>query len=375
MRKVGIMSMQRIANNGSFLQAYALKMLIIELGNQVEFVDFHVEPPVISDESESANRYIRKIKKGMEVILCSAPFSHKLVFIDYKQKFHQKYMPLLGVTDEMSYTPELDVLVVGSDEVFNCIQKNTNVGYSLELFGKNHKANKLISYAASFGNTTMEKLKKYGKTEEIRDCLKGFDALSVRDKNSGNIVKELSSREVTYHLDPVLVYDYMRECTLIPRIETKERYLIVYAYFQRITPEESRWIKEYAKKKGLKVYALGGIQSCADRFINCSPFEILAYFNNAEEVITDTFHGCIFSIITGRRFTALIRKSVGGSYGNEEKLTDLLERLELDNRYTYDVKDSEQINRTKIDYNAVGQILDEQRQRAKEYLKEQLSNV
>lgn len=372
MSKVGIMSMQRIANYGSFLQAFALKTLIEEFGNQVEFVDYHVEAPIVPDDAEASNKVVRKIKKGTEVLRCHAPLSHKVSFIKYKQSFHQRYMPLLGIRDEMIYNPTLDTLVLGSDEVFNCIQKNTNVGYSLELFGKDHKAKRLISYAASFGNTTLDKLQQYGKTDEVGSYLKRFDALSVRDKNSGMIAKKLSGREVIYHLDPVLVYDYMHECDQIPKIEKQEKYLIVYAYSGRISEEESKWIKAYAKKKGLKVYAIGGLQSCADKFVDCSPFEVLAYFRNADEVITDTFHGSIFSIITERKFTTLVRKSVGNSYGNEEKLTDLLERLGLNSRITYDVKDAEKINLIEIDYSAVGQILAEQRRRTKEYLEEQL---
>ena len=47
-------------------------------------------------------------------------------------------------------------------------------------------------------------------------------------------------------------------------------------------------LSSYAKRKSLKVYAIGGVQKCADRFIDCSPFEVLAYFKGAEEVITDT---------------------------------------------------------------------------------------
>lgn len=372
MKKVGIMSMQRIANYGSFLQAFALKTLIEELGVQVEFVDYHVEAPVNVDDSKTSNNYIRKIKKGVEVLGYHAPIFHSLSFIKYKQDFQKKYMVLLGVTDELNYNPELDILIVGSDEVFNCIQKNTNVGYSLELFGKNHKARKLISYAASFGNTTLEKLKRYGKAEEVGRYLKKFDALSVRDENSGKIVKKLTGRIVEYHLDPVLAYDYIHECDKIPKTEKAEKYLIVYAYSGRISKEESKWIKAYAKKKGLKIYAIGGIQRCTDRFINCSPFEVLSYFRNAEEVITDTFHGSIFSIITERKFTTLVRKSVGNSYGNEEKLTDLLERLELCNRITFDIKDAEKINQVEIDYNKVGKVLTEQRRRTKEYLKEHI---
>lgn len=129
MKKVGIMSMQRIANYGSFLQAYALKQLIEELGCKVEFVDYHVGAPVITENADSKNKFVRKVEKGLETFRYQAPFAHKLSFIHYKQSFSQKYMPLLGITDEMNYNPTLDCLVIGSDEVFNCIQKNSNVGY------------------------------------------------------------------------------------------------------------------------------------------------------------------------------------------------------------------------------------------------------
>ena len=57
------MSMQRIANYGSFLQAYALKQLIEELGHKVEFVDYHVGAPVIAENADSKNKFVRKLKK------------------------------------------------------------------------------------------------------------------------------------------------------------------------------------------------------------------------------------------------------------------------------------------------------------------------
>lgn len=171
MRKVGIMSMQRIANYGSFLQAYALKQLIEELSCKVEFVDYHVGAPVITENADSKNKFVRKVEKGLETFQYQAPFAHKLSFIRYKQTFSKKYMPLLGITDEMNYNPTLDCLVIGSDEVFNCIQKNSNVGYSLELFGKDNHAKRLLTYAASFGNTTLEKLEKYKKADEVGVCM------------------------------------------------------------------------------------------------------------------------------------------------------------------------------------------------------------
>lgn len=372
MKKVGIMSMQRIANYGSFLQAYALKRMMEELGCEVEFVDYHVGTPVISEDVDSQNKFVRKLRKGIETLRYQAPLVHKLAFIRYKQSFSQKYMPLLGISNARNYNPSLDCLIIGSDEVFNCIQKNSNVGYSPELFGKDHHAKRLITYAASFGNTTLEKLEKYKKADEVGRLLKEFDAISVRDANSGAIVEQLTGKEPVYNLDPVLTYDYMNCCDQIPQIDTNEKYLILYAYAGRISNSEADWISQYAKKKNIKVYAIGGIQKCADRFIDCSPFEVLAYFNNAEEVITDTFHGSIFSVITHRPFTALIRKSVGNSYGNEEKLRDLLQRLHLTVRMTTRVEDVEKINAAYIDYPEVDNILEGQREIARKYLQKSL---
>lgn len=368
MKKVGIMSMQRIANYGSFLQAYALKQLLEKQDCKVEFVDYHVDEPVVTEHVDKRNKYMRKLEKGLEIFDSEAPFSHKMAFIQYKQLFSKKYMPLLNVSAAMNYNPQLDCLVIGSDEVFNCIQKNANVGYSLELFGKNSRADCLITYGASFGNTTLDKLRKYGKTDEIGSLLKKFDGISVRDDNSGKIVEALTGKRPVYHLDPVLIYDYMHWCQLIPQMEKAEEYLILYAYSGRISDREADWISAYAKKKNLKIYAIGGIQRCAHRFIDCSPFEVLSYFRNAKEVITDTFHGSIFSVITHRPFAALVRRSAGGSYGNEEKLTDLLLRLGLRDQAVYDIAQAGIALRQNIDYEKINHDLQGEREKAEVYL-------
>lgn len=372
MKKVGIMSMQRIANYGSFLQAYALKQMIEGLGCEVEFVDYHVGAPVVRENADSKNKLMRKLEKGLETFCYKAPFSQKAAYIRFKQSFQKKYMPLLGVMPTKNYNPEVDCLVIGSDEVFNCIQKNTNVGYSPELFGRDNKAKRLIAYAASFGNTTLEKLRKYDKADEIGGLLEKFDAISVRDENSEKIVEALTEKEPAANIDPVLAYDYMHCCNKIPQVKTTEKYLLLYAYSGRISDREADWIAGYAKRKALKVYALGGIQKCADRFVDCSPFEVLAYFQNAEEVITDTFHGSIFSVITHRSFTALVRKSVGNSYGNEEKLTDLLKRLELTSRMSTDIANVQTINAQAINYEKVEELLRQKRKEALQYLKENI---
>lgn len=370
MAKIGILSMQRIINYGSFLQAYGLKKLLEDLGHTVEFVDYRIEEPLIKNDEKKHNSLMYvKINKVLEALKYDAPFVHRIQYILHKKGFDNKYFSILGLKSEMNYTPELDVLVIGSDEVFNCIQKNTNVGYSLELFGKNNKSEKLISYAASFGNTTIDKLRKYNKDNEIGSLLKRFDAISVRDNNSGKIVENLTNRIPEYNLDPVLAYDYMNRCKEIPKLVSKEKYIILYAYAGRISSQEAEWIRNYARKRNLKIYSIGGAQKYADKFIDCSPFEVLSYFQNAEAVITDTFHGSIFSIITKRKFATIVRKSEGENYGNEEKLTDLLNRVKLSSQLTTDMNSIEMILDKEIDYNLVDEVLEKERVKTMDYLK------
>ena len=101
---------------------------------------------------------------------------------------------------------------------------------------------------------------------------------------------------------------------------------------------------------------------------------MLEYFRNAECVVTDTFHGTIFSVITHRKFVTIIRKSVGNEYGNEEKLGDLLNRLKLSNRMLQDINKLGNLLNTNIDYNETDKIILEEREKSYKYLKEEIWN-
>ena len=98
----------------------------------------------------------------------------------------------------------------------------------------------------------------------------------------------------------------------------------------------------------------------------------LKSYRIAEYIITDTFHGSVFSIINHKKFVTLVRKSSGNSYGNEEKLTDLLKTLDLNKRMVYDVDDLENIIYENIDYKSVDKILKFEREKTKKYLKENI---
>ena len=189
------MSMQRIINYGSFLQAYGLKKTIENLGHTVEFVDYKVGEPLVDEVSVSSNE--SKIKRIMKVLFSkkyrkmrNAQIIENQAFSEFNYKFENEWLPLLEITRDKNISPKLDALVIGSDEVFNCTQSNSDVGYSSQLFGFENNANRLITYAASFGSTTLENLKKYDKDKEIAEYISNFNAISVRDNNSQRIFKK-----------------------------------------------------------------------------------------------------------------------------------------------------------------------------------------
>ena len=367
MNKVGILSMQRIANYGSFLQAYGLKHILEDLGCDVQFVDYHPGETLIPADGGTGLR--RKISKVLEAFNYNAPLKEKIKFIKYKKNYAKNYYPYLGIDGEMNYSPELDVLVIGSDEVFNCVQNNTNVGFAPELFGANNNAKKVITYAASFGNTTVEKLKKYGVDKEVASYLSGIDSISVRDANSGNVVKELTGKETVYNLDPVLAYDFIGKCTDIPTDVPEKDYMILYGYAGRFSEEECKKIRSFANKKGLKIFCIGGVQDACDKFIDCNPFQVIAYFQHADCVVTDTFHGTILSVITHRQFASVVRSA---GYGNAEKMTDLLGRLSLSNRIVDDLdKVGDKVDEF-IDYKKVDEVIRLERNRSYKFLEEEL---
>ena len=149
-------------------------------------------------------------------------------------------------------------------------------------------------------------------------------------------------------------------------------YIILYGYSGRFNSEECKKIKEYARTNNKKIYCFGGVQEACDKFIDCSPFEVLSYFKSADAIITDTFHGTIFSIITKRKFATLIRKSHGTAYGNEEKLTDLLRRTKLVDRIVTNISDIDNLLAKSIDYTETFKVLEEERKNTKEYLKKNI---
>src|SRR5699024_2836258 len=205
-------------------------------------------------------------------------------------------------------------------------------------------ANKVVSYAASAGFTTVEGLEKYGIRDEVSDMLKNnFDHISVRDENTFDLVKTLTGITPDMHLDPVLVGDFSSK---IIEKHDLDKYVVVYSYEERMSErtDEAEAIQRFAHERGLKTVSIGNFQKWTDLKIEASPFELLGYIKNADYVVTDTFHGTIFSIILKKQFATIIRES------NKQKLSALLKRFSLENRQLRELSELEGILVNPIDF-------------------------
>lgn len=374
--KVGILSMQRVINNGSLLQAYALKKTIESLGNEVQFVDYKISDS--DSENTSFSNRLRKSHFYVHMLLSIIKNLFKGRLKDIKlaisnnlnyRKFTNEYFNALNLPPKPNYSANVDVLVFGSDEVFNTTQYvEMGIGHAWQLYGADNQAKKLVSYAASFGHTTYEKLEKYNMVEKASLYLKRFASFSVRDKNSYDIIESLTGKEANINIDPVLLYDFSDIDIKKPKLEN---YILVYAYPGRINScDEIATVKAFAKKHNKKLVCVNMMQTWCDEMIYAHPFDLLGYFKYADYVVTDTFHGAVISIKYNVPFIQFIRDT--STYSNNQKVGYLLQSFGLEDRILKNLDEFEECLCKHIDYTKVNEKLDIERERSMHYLRQAL---
>lgn len=359
---VGILSMQRVINYGSFLQAYALKSELENMGNEVRFVDIESNTEFdVNRKSRFAN-ILNKFKLVDHYLLRRIVDSRKnrelnRVILCAQEKY-------LGLDKSIMRSTECKAVIIGSDEIFNCDSKSV-WGIKGQRFGDIKNVDFCVSYAASCGYTGIENILAEDRIT-IENGLKKLLCISVRDRNTFDFVKEISGRTANYNLDPVLVYDFCKEVKQGEKegIPT-EPYMVVYAYHNRIDDkEEIKSIQDYAKNKGLKTIAIGGSLPWCDDFAVLTPFQVLAYFKNAHCIVTDTFHGTVIAAKFNKPVAVIIRDS------NYNKLQDLVERLHMRKHIYRKGNNIDSILRIRDDYDLCNMEIEKGIKDTREYLKE-----
>ncbi len=356
--KVGILSMQQIVNYGSFLQSHALKSIIERLGHEVEFID------IVPGEQLPQYRLNRfhKLRLLLNRIMVRKPYQQLKYTYRLHKRFKTEFLRELGA-DKQNAQVHFDVVIIGSDEVFNIAQK-TWFGFSPQLFGAELNTDKVITYAACFGATTIDIIGELGLKDRLAGLLRNINSISVRDQNSKDVITELTGSIPFLHVDPVLAYDFKDE---IKPIESRVPYMLIYTYPGRMNDEnEIKAIRSYAKNNGLRIISNANYFDWVDEVITPHPFEVLSYFINASCVVTDTFHGSVMSIKFNKRFLTIVRNS------NCNKLSGLLSQFELNDRIVSDMSEFDDKMESEINYSTVNEIISREQLNSINYLRDNL---
>ncbi|MDV7187799.1 polysaccharide pyruvyl transferase family protein [Lutibacter sp. TH_r2] len=356
--KIGILTLPLKGNYGGVLQAFALLTYLKNEGYNAYLVDRQWDR-----SKKTIGFYVQKfiyheIIRGKVKKFCDKWINPKTFSIDSQEKMQQ-----LNKED-------FDAFIVGSDQVWRV----ENVGgvknnYFLDFISD--KKVKKIAYAASFGKDTVDGSDE--KILKISKLLKDFNAISVREDTGVNICHDVFKVEASHVLDPVFLInkkEYLK--TIDKNLKPLENTLITYVL--DYNKKNEIIINDIAKKLNLKIQSINYkkdpallIKNKALDFYNYrypSVSNWLRGFRDADFIVTDSFHGTMFSVIFGKQFIVI---------GNEKRgltrFTSFLKSVGLLNRL---VLPSQGVDMDtvfeKIDYEKVNKILKIEKIKSKSFL-------
>ncbi len=336
--KAGILTMHKVLNCGSALQAYALQRKLGSLGCPSEIIDYRYE-----DKS----RPRPSLKARLTAFFREALFGFPEARMKRKFKdFYRKHLILSPQTYDRERIakepPQYDLYIAGSDQVWNprFIGDDTNFLLSFTPEGARR-----ISYASSIAATALDGALK----ARYARCLSRFQALSVRERSAVALIRELTGREARLCCDPTLLVgkEEWNSLAAQSRYRISEPYILVYAlsYMFDPFPEIYGIVEEVQKTLGMKVVFLQGRARDAfragSRLIKAAgPADFASLFQHAAFVITTSFHGVSFALIHDKPLVGVVDK---GSEA-DSRLSSLLEAVGATDAL-YDYRDRPNLDR------------------------------
>lgn len=292
-------------NYGGVLQNYALQKVLLKLHHTVETLDAGIEPCPwwIYCLSWLKTCLLLFTKKRRPFARIKKP-EKMLENFEFFIKSNLRTIKIAENKGEKKKSlAKADAIVVGSDQVWR--PKYSNNIYEAFLRDVKKKSIKRIAYAASFGVNEWEYTAK--QTRVCSALAKKFDFISVREESGVKLCKEYLGVNAVWVLDPTLLLeklDYLDLCKNVP--ESSEKYLA--AYVLGMNENVKRECEEKAKERGLILKMFS-----ADSNASYTIPEWLAMFRDASYVVTDSFHGSVFSIIFGKEFKCIYNESRGAA--------------------------------------------------------------
>lgn len=367
MAKIGILTYHFVLNYGAAMQAWALQEYLKKIGHQVELIDYrpgHLE--------KGGNFYFPKNMKLLRMNLITAfiklrSFFHifsrqmkvkKSKFQDFQNSYlnlSQKTIKQLKCVAEDYF--DYDIFICGSDQIWN--SSNHSGIDSAYFFGFLPENSFTVSYAASFGRPFIEDNFK----KEVADLLKPFNSISVRELSGVKLVTELSGKKAECVLDPTLLLG--EEISKLLDLEgPNEGFIFSYALRSKDTVSSTN--NYISKKFNLPLIS---DESLHAKQYALSPIEWVSHIKRASFVVTNSYHGTLFSLIFKKSFIFVALSGNKSSYN--ERAISLLNELGLNSRILENYNETliDSIIGSKIDWDEVSKILSDKRKNSEEFLR------
>ena len=334
MKKVGLMTLSpKTYNYGGFLQELALQDTIMDMGAQCEIVNYAPENELTTFSAKRNIKYLTlgKVYEKVTGVLCKKPVTEmERENIRLRMKAFDDYRKIsLRLSEPISYAQlygrELpyDAIVCGSDQIWN---PDFNIPSFFLGFARENQ--KRIIYAASIGKTKLTALQKHVYSKMLRN----LDHISVREQSAEQMVSELTDKPVKLVLDPTLLRDrkYWEEKA---NASKKEYNKYIFCYFLELSQEKVDAARKFAQKYGCKIVAIPNLLHGQEKKLkenwadvldaNVGPADFLKLIEEADCVLTDSYHACVFSLVFQKAFWVFGRQA--GFYNMNTRIHTLLD--------------------------------------------------
>ena len=361
--KVYIATFTRYENYGSRLQNFALCYAIKELGAEPITLIVNNKKDILIKNIKKIFSYFPIFCKKQRVWISEIKKAKKnLEFTKKLNLFEIIYDKLINVNFENS------IAIAGSDQIWSPVHLKKRPDDMELFFLRFVPSNKRFAYAPSFGvkKIPSDLVKMY------KNYILEFNKVSVRENTGKNIIKEIVGINVPVLPDPTFLLNKNEwEKIANKELNIVSKYILVYFLSEQPSVVIQK-IKQYARENKLEIiYIIGNVYR-KNNFVP-TPEEFIGLIDSAEVVFTDSFHGCVFSIIMQTSFIVFERKDVE----QFSRIDTLLKKYDLEKNivktnelWKIDLKNTI----TKERFQAIAKLMEKEQQKGIDYLINVLNN-
>ena len=349
MKKIAILTQPLHINYGGNLQNFALQKVLKDMGYEPVTIDRHHTVKLRTKLKLGYFKYmLLHVLKGLPKPLWKSYFSSKKeqAFIrqditDFIDTYITKTPRLYSDKAVQAIFKEnnFDAVIVGSDQCWRPMYSPNIYTYYLD-FLKDNKEIKKLAYAASFGTDEWEYTEE--QTAYCKKLIQQFDLVTVREKAAVNLVAEKLKIDAEFVLDPTLLLSKEDYIELFAGKNLQDNKGI-YTYILDESDWKTQVVETVKETLGLPQFS----NQHSEHALNIKKIPSIESwikgFADADFVVTDSFHGTVFSIIFNKPFISLVNVDRGAS-----RFKSLLEELELTGRFIYEFNEKE-INNILLD--------------------------